>query len=733
MADPLPPNPFPFLTPSYAGGRNSICRADTPYPSVSQESVPSQIDNLTNALYGAITKTVQGGRVIWNIPCDPTLSSSINGIPRNTNEGLLCYIMRALNLTIPTDGFVTVNGTQTLANKTLTAPVINGGSVNSTTINSPTINTATINTATINNLTATGTLALPSGSITTSMIANGSIIDIDISASAAIATSKLAPVTATGSTTARTLDNRFADFANVKDFGAKGDGTTDDTTAIQAAFTAANGGPVLFPKGQYYIASAPYSLSTGNGAISFNDGASKDVWLQTRKLTGTKAVGSGTLGGFSPSGFMFDLQEDCSISSDFMVANRTRHRFGGSSVTGGRIGVLGQLFQTAATSSSNTNRNYVGIEGSVTAQSSDGGTNTTTDAKGAYFGGNLVAYIGSSSTNLLNVSGAEINTFVSAGASSKYQFGLNVACANAQKATGYDAAINISGYNDGTITHAGYGVGVLFSSASGAEPFSPTSTIIAAVTGSGATVQEGIDFSSYTITNNILKGKYSRLSESKLTVGDSSGFAVIQGGSQSTNASLLLRSKGNGSVYLQDETGTVTILRADVAGSTVTQAVRPDADGTRNLGTASFRWSTVYAATGAINTSDAREKQQIEPVDTAVLAAWKKVNFRQFKFNDAVEQKGDKARFHVGVIAQQVKEAFESEGLDAFEYGILCYDEWDAQEEIKDDEGNVIQPAREAGNRYGVRYEEALALECAYQRVITESLLKRIETLEAAN
>ena len=176
MADSLPPNPFPFLTPSYAGGQGSICRADTPYPSVSQESVPSQIDNLTNALYGAITKTVQNNRVIWNIPCDPNLSSSINGIARNTNEGLLCYIIRALNIAIPTNGFVTVDGTQTLTNKTLTAPVIN---------------TATINTATINNLTATGTVSLPAQSITSSMIANGAIVDIDVSSSAAIAYSKL--------------------------------------------------------------------------------------------------------------------------------------------------------------------------------------------------------------------------------------------------------------------------------------------------------------------------------------------------------------------------------------------------------------------------------------------------------------------------------------------------------------------------------------------------------------
>jgi hypothetical protein len=73
----------------------SICRADIPYPIVSHESVPSLIDNLTKALYGQITKSISNGRIVWSIPCDPNGTASFFGVPRNTGEGLMCYIIRA--------------------------------------------------------------------------------------------------------------------------------------------------------------------------------------------------------------------------------------------------------------------------------------------------------------------------------------------------------------------------------------------------------------------------------------------------------------------------------------------------------------------------------------------------------------------------------------------------------------------------------------------------------------
>jgi hypothetical protein len=140
-------------------------------------------------------------------------------------------------------------------------------------------------------------------------------------------------------------------------------------------------------------------------------------------------------------------------------------------------------------------------------------------------------------------------------------------------------------------------------------------------------------------------------------------------------------------------------------------AVYPAADNTKSSATASNRWSVVYAATPAIATSDAREKQQIRQLNDAErrVAARLKGLLVAFKFNDSVEQKGDGARIHFGVVAQEVIEAFKAEGLDATKYAMLCHDKWSAMPEVLDEDGSVVRSAREAGDRYGVRYEELMA------------------------
>jgi hypothetical protein len=73
---------------------------------------------------------------------------------------------------------------------------------------------------------------------------------------------------ANGTTTARNLVTRTADFVNVLDFGAIGDGFANDTAAIQAALTYAesNNSSVYIPKGIYFID----AVLTANVPVIFN-------------------------------------------------------------------------------------------------------------------------------------------------------------------------------------------------------------------------------------------------------------------------------------------------------------------------------------------------------------------------------------------------------------------------------------------------------------------------------
>lgn len=68
-------------------------------------------------------------------------------------------------------------------------------------------------------------------------------------------------VKAEGSTELRTLGERFADVVNVKDFGAVGDGVTDDTAAILAALSEAKGKRIAVNPAERYRITAPISYS----------------------------------------------------------------------------------------------------------------------------------------------------------------------------------------------------------------------------------------------------------------------------------------------------------------------------------------------------------------------------------------------------------------------------------------------------------------------------------------
>lgn len=140
-------------------------------------------------------------------------------------------------------------------------------------------------------------------------------------------------------------------------------------------------------------------------------------------------------------------------------------------------------------------------------------------------------------------------------------------------------------------------------------------------------------------------------------------------------------------------------------------AFAPSVTAITSLGRAGKLWSEVFASTGTINTSDERLKQDIEDLDDAekLVAQSLKGLIKKFRYKDAVSEKGDAARIHIGVIAQEVISAFEAQGLDAMKYGIVCYDKWDATEDEIDRNGDITKAGETAGDLYSIRYDELFA------------------------
>lgn len=154
-------------------------------------------------------------------------------------------------------------------------------------------------------------------------------------------------------------------------------------------------------------------------------------------------------------------------------------------------------------------------------------------------------------------------------------------------------------------------------------------------------------------------------------------------------------------------------------------------DNTVDLGNAGVRFDNIYATNGNIQTSDANEKQQIASLTDAEITAAKAISalFKTFKWNDMVAEKGEAARTHAGVIAQDVEAAMTAAGLDAGDYGFFISSTWHV-----DADGNEVEADADGAiekNRKGIRYPELLAFigAATEQRLIDiEARITALET-----
>jgi hypothetical protein len=181
-----------------------------------------------------------------------------------------------------------------------------------------------------------------------------------------------------------------------------------------------------------------------------------------------------------------------------------------------------------------------------------------------------------------------------------------------------------------------------------------------------------------------------------------------------------------------------------------------DRDNAIDLGHNSNRFKDAYITNGVTTGSDENEKQSIQSLTASEIAVAQRISqgFKTYKWNSAVEEKGDNARTHTGVIAQEVQQAFADEGLDASNYGMFMSNTWwekeisvDAVAEELDEEGNIIVEGKDAytyidtkdeategyteRTRLGIRYPELLSfISSAFEQRLTniETRLTALET-----
>ena len=221
---------------------------------------------------------------------------------------------------------------------------------------------------------ATGTALVNVGA---SGIGAGSVMDVNVAANAAIQASKL-QFTAPGTGgVARTVQARMQETISVMDYGATGNGVTDDTAAIQAALNeaATTGGPrrVYFPMGTYVVSSGftinhPLRLvGEGPGAAAF-EGAPAENGTRI-KYTGSSGA---TLFAFTNVNFgnggIEGMWLDCNglAANGLVLDGCMSGRF--TDVTVGNFTVCGlKLTGTTTTCSWNTFTNMVFESGTQTS------------------------------------------------------------------------------------------------------------------------------------------------------------------------------------------------------------------------------------------------------------------------------------------------------------------------------------------------------------------------------
>ena len=176
------------------------------------------------------------------------------------------------------------------------------------------------------------------------------------------------------------------------------------------------------------------------------------------------------------------------------------------------------------------------------------------------------------------------------------------------------------------------------------------------------------------------------------------------------NSAVGVISTASGYLAIGDDCG-ILFNNANPSFTPFNAVNRTNSDNSVDLGASNARFDDIYATNSTIQTSDRNEKQDIEELSEAEqrVAVVAKGLMRKFRWIDSVAEKGDNARTHFGIIAQDLQDAFTAEGLDASKYAMFTSNTWwELDGKIYETEEEAPEGATEK-TRLGVRYNQLLA------------------------
>jgi hypothetical protein len=174
---------------------------------------------------------------------------------------------------------------------------------------------------------------------------------------------------------ARTAQSKLRDTVSVKDFGAVGNGVTDDTTAIQNAITAIGvGGSLFFPNGSYILTGTLTPLNSQTivfesaGVTLTSTSASVALMFNLNSKSRVRLVGNGaTLDGnksVTPTSVMISMtaSTNCYLGY-FKISNAPTGGYGSIEIAGTADGNILDHIEGY-----NSEGSFIAVDGSATGE-----------------------------------------------------------------------------------------------------------------------------------------------------------------------------------------------------------------------------------------------------------------------------------------------------------------------------------------------------------------------------